>query len=93
MLSLIYLISLNLAGTTYLPVGVAMLLGAIVGGALSDRSQIKYPDTPDGRLTQLLPFTWMLPINTIVFGFSLQYTLHLSVILISQVRLLIFSWI
>jgi hypothetical protein len=81
------LISDGITGTTYLPVGVAMLLGAIVGGALSDRSQMKYSRTPDGRLTQVLPYTWMIPISAVVFGFSLQYTLHLSVILASQVKL------
>ena len=82
------LISDGITGTTYLPVGVAMLLGAIVGGALSDRSQMQYSHTPDGCLTELLPYTWMIPISTVVvFGFSLQYTLHPSVILAAQARL------
>jgi hypothetical protein len=65
-----------------------MLLGSIIGGALSDRSQMQYSHTPDGCLTELLSYTWMILISTVVvFGFSLQYTLHPSVILASQARL------
>lgn len=59
---------------------------SVLGGGLSDYSQKVNPSIQDGRMTLVLPIAWIIPLSTVVFGFSLQYTLNLAVVLISQVR-------
>jgi len=79
-----YNLSSAIIGTTYLPVGISMLLGSLLGGILSDMSQQRYPQSVDGRMSLLLPVTWIVPASTVVFGFALQYQQHLGLILTSQ---------
>lgn len=42
--------SASIIGLSYLPVGVAMLVGAFGGGVASDRAAVMYPEHPSGRL-------------------------------------------
>lgn len=58
-----YGLSDSIVGICYLPVGVAMLLGAMLGGYYSDVSASKYPRAPEGRLVYCLSVMWSVPIG------------------------------
>ncbi|KAL3299805.1 major facilitator superfamily transporter [Colletotrichum asianum] len=62
------LTTLLISGLLYLAPGAGFLLGSMIGGALSDRLRL-----PQDRLNASLPaFFFLLPLGTLVFGWSLQ---------------------
>jgi multidrug resistance protein len=79
-----YNLAPGIIGLTFLPVGAAMLLGAIVGGSLSDWSAARYPHTPHGIMIATLFVSIMCPFGTVGFGFSLQNGQPLAAVLITQ---------
>ena len=74
----------GILGVTFLPVGAAMLVGAIVGGSLSDWSAARYPHTPHGIMIATILVSVMCPFGTVGFGFSLQNGQPLSSVLITH---------
>lgn len=79
-----YNLAPGILGVTFLPVGAAMLLGAIVGGNLSDWSAARYSHTPHGIMIATLFVSIICPFGTAGFGFSLQNGAPLSAVLITQ---------
>ncbi|KAK2739370.1 major facilitator superfamily transporter [Colletotrichum kahawae] len=68
-----------ISGLFYLAPGAGFLLGSMIGGALSDRTVRQYIQKrnglrlPQDRLNACLPaFFFLLPLGTLVFGWSLQ---------------------
>eukprot|EP01034_Spumella_vulgaris_P022004 gene22004-28095_t len=79
-----YNMSTSIVGVCYLPVGVAMLLGAMAGGYYSDQSAAKYPNVTEGRLMYSIPTMWMVPVGCIAFGFTLSEKVNLAGPLLTQ---------
>ena len=79
-----YNLSPGIIGVCYLPVGVAMLLGALVGGASSDLSAKRYPQHPSGRLVFSLGGAYFTVIADVAFGFALAYRANLGAVLVTQ---------
>lgn len=79
-----YNLSPGILGVTFLPVGAAMLLGALVGGSLSDWSAAKFSHSPHGIMIATLLVSCVCPFGTVGFGFSLQGGKPLSAVLITH---------
>lgn len=79
-----YNLSTTLIGILFLPGGVAMLIAAMIGGMLSDKSAEVFPKAPEGRLIYSIPFMLLVPIGSVAFGFSLAYGTNLGYVLVSQ---------
>ncbi len=79
-----YNLSESIIGLTYLPIGVAMLLGSMVGGILSDKAAGMFPEIPEARLLYSLYPKATVIIGGVIFGYSLEEEVNLSVVLISQ---------
>ena len=79
-----YALSESIVGATFLPVGIAMLLGAVTGGILSDWSRIRYFSSPHGIMLVNLLLSCACPLGTVGFGFSLQGGKPLYAVLITQ---------
>ena len=79
-----YNLSAGIIGVCYLPVGFAMLVGALLGGALSDESAQQYPQHPSGRLVVSLGGAFFTVIADIAFGFTLAYKANLGAVLVMQ---------
>ena len=79
-----YNLSPAIIGVCYLPVGVAMLLGALVGGASSDESAKRYTQHPAGRLVYSLGGAFFTVIADVAFGFTLAYRANLGAVLVTQ---------
>ena len=84
-----YSLSPAIIGVTFLPIGVAMLVGSIVGGASSDASLARYGGPGgrchDGRMTLVLWGMWIIPAGAVGFGFALGAGAHLAGVLVAQV--------
>ena len=74
----------SVIGLTFLPIGVFMLLGAVIGGVLSDKASAIYNKFPEGRLYYSIIPIWMVPVGGIAFGYSLQYKANIAAVLITQ---------
>ena len=74
----------GIVGVTFLPIGVAMLLGALAGGALSDWSGAKYSNSPHGIMIFTLIVSCLSPLGTVGFGFTLHSGMPLYAVLITQ---------
>jgi hypothetical protein len=79
-----YELSAGIVGVTFLPVGIAMLIGALVGGSLSDWSGMKYSHVADGKMVVCLLVCWACPLGTVGFGFSLQNKQPLYAVLLTH---------
>ena len=79
-----YNLSAGIIGVCYLPVGFAMLLGALSGGAISDESAKRFPQHPAGRLVFSLMGAFFTVLADIAFGFVLAYKANIAVVLIMQ---------
>lgn len=79
-----YNLSAGIIGVCYLPVGFAMLLGALLGGALSDESAKMFPQHPAGRLVFSLGGAFFTVVADVAFGFVLGYKANLAAVLIMQ---------
>ena len=56
----------------------------MIGGQLSDRCAARYPTLPHARLIPLFYPSVLGILAGILFGYSLQYGLHLAIVLVSQ---------
>jgi len=59
-------------GLCFLPVGFSMLIGSLIGGILADKSAMKYPNCPEGRMFIPLYAQLLSGIGAIVFGYTLD---------------------
>ena len=61
-------------GACYLPIGVAMMLGSLAGGVLSDRAGARDPLRVSARLVpSLVGALVCMPAGALVFGLAFQY--------------------
>ncbi|CAF0992377.1 unnamed protein product [Adineta steineri] len=75
----------NVIGMLYLPLAIAKFLGSIIGGILSDYAAIRYMATlriDEGHVVPALLFSVLTPIGLIIYGWSFQYGMHVSLPLI-----------
>jgi predicted MFS family arabinose efflux permease len=79
-----YSLSPTIIGVCFLPVGVAMLIGALAGGELSDASARAYADHPTGRLVFSMGGVIICFLGCVGFGFSLGYQGNLAAVLLLQ---------
>lgn len=82
-----YNLSPGLVGVTYLPVGVTMMLGAVVGGRLSDYSAAKFNMAKEGRMLYPVIISSAITIGSIGFGLTLFYGVNLAGPLLTQALL------
>ncbi|CAF0880730.1 unnamed protein product [Adineta steineri] len=71
----------NLIGILYLPMSIAKFSGSIIGGSLSDYAAIKYMKTSqidEGHVVPALLFSILTPVGLIIYGWSFQYSMHVS---------------
>jgi MFS family permease len=79
-----YNLSPDVIGLCYLPVGVGMLIGSVIGGEAADRSAAAYSQLPDGRMTYLLAALWTVPPGLLGFGYALNQGASLAGVLIAH---------
>jgi MFS family permease len=79
-----YSLSEGVVGVTFLSFGIGALLGALMGGTLSDASQRAYPSCKQGRMVYVLYFSPWIVIGGMIFAYAMQYGIHLSMVLIAQ---------
>lgn len=79
-----YNLSPDVIGLCYLPVGVGMLIGSVIGGEAADRSAAAYRQLPDGRMTYLLAALWTVPPGLLGFGCALNQGASLAGVLIAH---------
>lgn len=79
-----YHLSEAIVGVCYLPVGAAMLLGAVLGGSSSDWSAAAFPRAFAGRLVYPFVMAGLVIPGCIGFGFTLQYGTSLAGPLLTQ---------
>lgn len=79
-----YSLSPTIIGVSFLPIGVAMCLGAIVGGATSDAAAAKYSSSPTGRFVYALVAVIGCAASCVAFGLCVGYKTHLAGVLITQ---------
>jgi multidrug resistance protein len=72
----------------YIPMGIGLLFGSIIGGKLSDLVAVKYFQTSkilEGRIVPALIFSVFTTVGLIIYGWSIQYGIHVSVPLLGQI--------
>ena len=79
-----YSLSSDMVGLCYLPSGISMLIASNVGGRAADLSAKRFPNTPDGRMTLLLPYLWSIVPGCVWFGFALEQGEHLAAVLVAH---------
>jgi MFS family permease len=79
-----YNLSEGLVGVTFLSFGVGDMLGAVVGGTISDASQNAFPSCKQGRMVYVLCFAPGIVIGGMLFAYTMQYGVNLAVVLIAQ---------
>lgn len=79
-----YNLSPGLVGVTYLPVGVAMMSGAMLGGQLSDYSAVTFRSAKEGRMLYPVALACGLTVGSIGFGLTLFYGTNLAGPLLTQ---------
>lgn len=57
-------------GAAYLPIGVALLLGSLCGGGVSDAAGRRRPGAPTARLLPSLAGACALPLGALIFGWT-----------------------
>ena len=78
----------TIIGVLFVPAGVAMLIGSVLGGWLSDKAGVYFtPELPEGRLVPAIAFSFFTPIGLLIYGWGFHYRLNLSVSIIGQIML------
>ncbi|CAF1276991.1 unnamed protein product [Adineta steineri] len=71
----------DLIGMLYVPISIAAFSGSIIGGILSDYAAVRYKTTlriDEGHVVPALLFSILTPIGLIIYGWSCQYGMHVS---------------
>lgn len=79
-----YSLSPSIIGVCFLPVGVAMAVGSVTGGVLSDHAGVTFHQHPSGALVYSLVAAAGNALGCISFGIALQYKAHLATVLCMQ---------
>ena len=76
-------------GILFVPCGVIMLFGSLLGGWLSDRARKYYADMKcsEGCLVPTLAFSILGPIGLVIYGWTFHYRLHLAGPIMGQILL------
>ncbi|CAF2917326.1 unnamed protein product [Rotaria sp. Silwood2] len=74
-------------GTLFVPGGIGMLIGSLIGGWLSDKAMKYYGDVicPEGCLVPGLTFPILSSIGLIIYGWTFHYRLHVIGPIIGQI--------
>ncbi|CAF0713645.1 unnamed protein product [Adineta steineri] len=75
----------DLIGILYVPISIAAFSGSIIGGILSDYAAVRYIETSridEARVVPALLFSILTPIGLIMYGWSCQYGVHVSLSII-----------
>ncbi|CAF1246348.1 unnamed protein product [Adineta steineri] len=71
----------NIIGILHLPISIAAFSGSIIGGILSDYTAVRYTTTlkiDEGHVVPALLFSILTPIGLVIYGWSCQYGIHVS---------------
>lgn len=78
----------TIIGVLFVPSGVAMLVGSLLGGWLSDKAGRYFtPNCPEGRLVPAIAFSLFTPIGLLIFGWSFHYRVNVAGGIIGQIIL------
>lgn len=79
----------TMVGLLYVPSGVALFTGGLLGGWLSDKASnyFGHEKCYEGRLVPALVFSLLTPIGSIIFGWIFQYQSNISGAVIGHVLL------
>jgi multidrug resistance protein len=78
----------SIIGILYIPLGVAVLSGSLIGGKVSDQIANKsflVSKILEGRIVPGLIFSILAPVGLIIFGWALQYGVNVSVLILGQI--------
>lgn len=79
-----YNLSDSVVGFCFIPLGVAMLVGSIVGGIASDRAAARFSQAIEGRLVYAFPCMLLVPLGCVGFGFTIGRGQPLWSVLVTQ---------
>ena len=84
-----YLYSETIIGVLFVPAGVTMLVGSLLGGWLSDRAARYYGDErcPEGRLVPAMILAFLTPVGLFIHGWTFHYKTNVAGPIIGQVVL------
>lgn len=72
-------------GLLYIPMGVGAMFASILGGRITDWSGVHYSTVPEGRMyLSLILSTITFPVGILVYGWCLEYHVHIAPILVSM---------
>ena len=76
-------------GILFVPCGVIMLFGSLLGGWLSDRASKYFADLQcfEGCLVPTLAFSILGPIGLVIYGWTFHYRLHVAGPIMGQILL------
>ncbi|CAF0761256.1 unnamed protein product [Adineta steineri] len=75
----------DLIGILYVPISIAAFSGSIIGGISSDYAAVRYTETlriDEARVVPALLFSILTPIGLIMYGWSCQYGVRVSLSII-----------
>jgi multidrug resistance protein len=73
-----YSLTPEIIGLTYMPAGIGMLIGAIVGGVFADKAALYFTiDQPEGRLVPGLIGSLFLPLGSSIYGWTFDKHVYL----------------
>lgn len=84
-----YSYSETIIGVLFVPTGIVMLIGSLLGGWLSDKSSLHFRDEicPEGRLVPAVIFSVLTPVGLLIYGWTFHYKTNLTGPIIGQVLL------
>lgn len=72
-------------GLLYIPMGIGAMFASIYGGRITDWSGERYPHVSEGRMFASLVLTIVVfPIGILMYGWCLEFGLHIATILVSM---------
>jgi multidrug resistance protein len=78
----------TIIGVLFVPTGVVMLVGSLLGGWLSDKASLYFTSScPEGRLVPGMIFSVLTPIGLMIYGWAFHYRVHLAGGIIGQMVL------
>ena len=78
----------TIIGVLFVPAGVVMLLGSLLGGWMSDKAGTYFtPKCPEGRLVPGMIFSILTPVGLIIYGWTFHYRAPLVGCIIGQMVL------
>lgn len=74
----------DIIGVCYLPIGVGLMVGSIIGGKMADISARWYPEVPESRMILVTATSLTLPAGLLLFGWGFAHHVHLAVPLLGS---------